>query len=352
MKKKVYKEFCFRGPNGNSQQKWESFKTKKEAQKRKSEVEHEIDTGTFIPPASIKIKDFLIDFVDMYGKRKWGLSMYTSNLGLIRNYINPVLGEINVQDVDARMVDKFIATLQKTKAVDCNGRRAKTEFVTPCTIEKICKLMRCAFGQAIRWGMVGRNPFIGATLPKREQRKRAIWDAETIRRALDACEDDRLYLAIHLAFACSLRFGEICGLTWDCLDISDAAIMNGNAFNRLKRNADLPDVVFHSLRHSSTTYKLKLNHGDIKATQGDTGHAQPDMVTEVYSHILDEDRKVNAQRFETGFYSRPDLRGAEKALREEAGCKPTAELLQLLIGLQDKPELVSFLSELVKQKQL
>jgi len=235
--------------------------------------------------------------------------------------------------------------------------------------------------------MVGRNPFIGATLPKREQRKRAIWDAETIRRALDACEDDRLYLAIHLAFACSLRFWEICGLTWDCLDISDAAIMNGNAylkvekvlarvdegavdalgendifftfpavvngksktrlvlkkpktessirkvwipvtlakllrawkesqdkakaylgdayydynlvltldngrpcedrvignaFNRLKRNADLPDVVFHSLRHSSTTYKLKLNHGDIKATQGDTGHAQPDMVTEIY----------------------------------------------------------------------
>ena len=53
-------------------------------------------------------------------------------------------------------------------------------------------------------------------------------------------------------------------------------------------------------------------HGNIKATQGDTGHAQPDMVTEVYSHILDEDRKVNAQRFEAGFYSRPDLRGAEK----------------------------------------
>ena len=139
--------------------------------------------------------------------------MYASNTGLIRNYINPIIGEINVQDMDARMVDKFIATLQKFKAVDCNGRRAKTEFVTPCTIEKICKLMRCAFGQAIRWGMVGRNPFIGATLPKREQKKRDIWDADTIRRALDACEDDRLYLAIHLAFACSLRFGEICGLT-------------------------------------------------------------------------------------------------------------------------------------------
>ena len=39
---------------------------------------------------------------------------------------------------------------------------------------------------------------------------------------------------------------------------------------------------------------------------------------------------------------RTDLRGAEKALREETGCKPTAELLQLLIGLQDVPKLVRF----------
>ena len=44
----------------------------------------------------------------------------------------------------------------------------------------------------------------------------------------------------------------------------------------------LPDVVFHSLRHTSVTYKLKLSGGDIKAVQGDSGHAQADMVTEVY----------------------------------------------------------------------
>jgi len=66
-------------------------------------------------------------------------------------------------------------------------------------------------------------------------------------------------------------------------------------------------VVFHSLRHSSTTYKLKLNHGDLKATQGDTGHAEIEMITKIYAHILDEDRKVNAQRFESAFYMQPKL---------------------------------------------
>ena len=52
-------------------------------------------------------------------------------------------------------------------------------------------------------------------------------------------------------------------------------------FSKLREKAGLPYVVFHSLRHSSTTYKLKLNHGDLKATQGDTGHSQIDMITDV-----------------------------------------------------------------------
>ena len=36
---------------------------------------------------------------------------------------------------------------------------------------------------------------------------------------------------------------------------------------------DLREVVFHSLRHSSTSIKLQISCGNIKAVQGDTGHA-------------------------------------------------------------------------------
>lgn len=77
-------------------------------------------------------------------------------------------------------------------------------------------------------------------------------------------------------------------------------------FKELIETNGLPKVVFHSLRHSSITYKLKLNGGDIKAVQGDSGHAQAKMVTDQYSHILDDDRKMNAQLFEKAFYQKPD----------------------------------------------
>ena len=41
----------------------------------------------------------------------------------------------------------------------------------------------------------------------------------------------------------------------------------------------------------------------MKSVQGDSGHAQVKMVADVYSHIIDEDRCINAQRLEEAFYS-------------------------------------------------
>ena len=71
-------------------------------------------------------------------------------------------------------------------------------------------------------------------------------------------------------------------------------------------------MVFHSLRHTSVTYKL--SGGDIKAVQGDSGHAQADMVTEVYGHIIDEDRRKNAERMENAFYNKENLNPEMAAL--------------------------------------
>ncbi len=128
--------------------------------------------------------------------------------------------------------------------------------------------------------------------------------------------------------------------------------MEGQIINRaLKKlisDNGLPPVVFHSLRHSSITYKLKLNGGDMKAVQGDSGHAQVKMVADVYSHIIDDDRRVNAQLFEEAFYS-------GKAAQKEETTQPTADKpeteqsdQELLLRLLQNPEMATLLKTLAK----
>ena len=289
------------------------------------------------------------------------------------------------------------------------------------------------------------------TGPGEKKKVRDIWTMEDLSNALEVCEDDRLALAIHLAFSCSLRLGEIMGLTWDCLTIDEESIREHNAslfvekelqrvsknamnilenkdvlkafpavlvsdstilvfkkpktqtsirrvwlpetvarmlvawkkqqeqqkeylgseyhdynivlalpngrpmegqvisrlFNALVRKNDLPKVVFHSLRHSSTTYKLKLNNGDMKAVQGDTGHAQLKMVSDVYSHILDEDRRHNAEKMERDFYKK-----AEDKFPREPEAKPENTATEQLVNLlNSSPELTAQLLQMLTANQ-
>lgn len=131
------------------------------------------------------------------------------------------------------------------------------------------------------------------------------------------------------------------------MPIGEAAIRK--RFKKLIKDHDLPDVVFHSLRHTSVTYKLKLNGGDIKAVQGDSGHAQVNMVTDVYSHILDEDRKRNAELFEEAFYGKKNLNPQMIDARSEKMITvPDGVDAETLMKVLANPEMVALLSSLAK----
>lgn len=403
---RYYVVYRYEDEDGKERQKWESFETNAEAKKRKTAVEYQLETGELIIPQAKTIKELLEEYVSVYGVNNWALSTYDARRGLIFNYINPVIGDMKIEDVTTRVLDKYYQSLLKMKSVSTKNHR-KSVYLTPHTVREVHKLLRNAFNQAVKWEMVGKNPCLNATLPKEKHEARDIWDAETLFKAIELCEDDLLKLALNVAFAASLRMGEMLGLTWDCIDVSDAAIehgvayvyidkelqrvnkdalenldgkdviykfpacvarnstalvlktpktvssirkvflpktvalmlqerkaqieeikelfgeeyhdynlvfcntagrpIEGNVINRalsdLIEKHNLPKIVFHSIRHSSITYKLKLNGGDIKAVQGDSGHSQIKMITDVYSHIIDEDRRLNADKLEQAFYS-------------------------------------------------
>lgn len=110
-------------------------------------------------------------------------------------------------------------------------------------------------------------------------------------------------------------------------------------FYKLIEEHSLRAVVFHSLRHSSTSLKLKLSRGNIKAVQGDTGHAEARMVTDTYAHGFDADRKLIAREMDSGFFSKVG-NGQEKTA-------PAPEILDLFReAIKQHPEL---LTELLKE---
>ena len=62
-------------------------------------------------------------------------------------------------------------------------------------------------------------------------------------------------------------------------------------------------IVFHGLRHSSATYQLIESGGNIKAVQGNTGHATTGILMDTYAHTQDKPRLELAEKIEANFYS-------------------------------------------------
>ena len=66
-----------------------------------------------------------------------------------------------------------------------------------------------------------------------------------------------------------------------------------------------------------------------------------------YAHILDEDRKINAQKFESAFYANPNLRAVHPPEEPKEPAPATLDLEALVEQLRQSPELANTLAALL-----
>ena len=69
------------------------------------------------------------------------------------------------------------------------------------------------------------------------------------------------------------------------------------------------------------------------------------MVADVYSHIIDDDRRLNAERMEAAFYSG---RQATPEPVQPAATESSADDKELLLKLLQNPEMAALLKSLAK----
>ena len=405
---------------------FESFDSLEEAELRLAEISLLKKQGKLLPPLNlldpdknrqlfqrtVDVKTLLEEYVKLHGLSHWSDSTMSCNLHRINDYILPYIGECPIAGLTTRKLEHYYQSLLSEPVKHMPGKDDSAKTISIDVVHKIHAILRSALNQALRWGYLeGTNPAMAVELPRIKKHPRAVWSSEHASLAITLCTDPVLKLCLLLALGCSMRIGEILGLTWDCVFIDDNLMLhqecyvqvtkelhrsdkkcvnalqskgrgdiifvfpsmksteastilvlkapktessirniylpstvanalletrqlqqkqkrlagaeyqdynlviaqdNGRPyedrliakmFSEFIRQHNLPKVVFHSLRHSSTGLKLQLSGGDIKTVQGDTGHAQANMVTDVYSHIMTEDRKRLAKKVETHFFS-------------------------------------------------
>ena len=181
----------------------------------------------------------------------------------------------------------------------------------------------------------GTRTVIVLKQPKTEGSIRTVYIPETVAKKLEKLREMQMKLKLELGDDGYMDYGLI------ICQANGRPIMTEHLNKRFKEvliglndpTINVDNVVFHSLRHTSTGEKLRLSKGDLKAVQGDGGWNSPDMVTKRYAHILDEDRRRLADEMEQSFYK-------GKAEEAPVAAAPALDAEALASLLASNPELL------------
>ena len=94
---KSYSVVHYEGEGKDRHQVWESGLSYSAAKTRKVQLEMEKANNTHIDQNNIC--EFLHEFLQKYGEKKWVASTYDGNVGLLENYVSPYLGDKKLRSI-------------------------------------------------------------------------------------------------------------------------------------------------------------------------------------------------------------------------------------------------------------
>jgi len=101
-----------------------------------------------------------------------------------------------------------------------------SEGLSPKTVKNIAGTLHKALSDAVRLGVLTRNPADGVDLPKWERPELRVWSVDELAQFLAHVEEHDPYGVAwwRLLLVAGLRRGELMGPTWENVDLIDGVI--------------------------------------------------------------------------------------------------------------------------------
>lgn len=207
------------GPDGKQLYHRETFKgTKKQAEKRLTELLREIDTGGYVEPNKITLGEYLEEWLDtkVRGRRR-PTTVATYEKAVQR--IVDKLGNVAIQKLTPLEVDKFYAW-----ALREGGKGGRP--LSRSTVNQLHRVLHKALEDAVGYGIVARNVCDSDVIdvPTAGSRTKKVWTREEAQRFLEYTRDHRLFALFALALTTGLRRAELLGLKWSAVDLESCEL--------------------------------------------------------------------------------------------------------------------------------
>lgn len=234
-----------RRPNGTERRVFRSgFASKGAAEEALTAVLAE-RTKAHDAPVRLTVRDFLLE--RWLPRTRTSPKTYRDREMHIRTYIVPHIGAARLTDLTGDDLTEMYDDLA------VRGRRKRPDPVlgwglSPTSIRRIHTQLHKAFADAIRWGLLQRNPCEQADPPSTNEVKaralasRMVYDWEQLQRFLAVAREDRLFAMWHFLTSTGMRRSEVAALRWTEVDLDTRVV----------------SVIRVAVEHGGTVYEREL----------------------------------------------------------------------------------------------
>lgn len=200
-----------RGPDGKRRRKFVYGKTRKDVAERLKKLLADIQAGTFVDPGRLTVAQFLERWLEDAARHTVRPVTYETYRRYLRVHAIPVIGHLRLAKIQPTDLQHLYASrLQAGKS-----RR---------TIEQLHAILHRAFDQAVKWGLLARNPADAVDAPRPTKRQPKVLTPPQAEQLMKALAGDRLAAMWYLALATGLRRAELVALRWTDLDLDNKTL--------------------------------------------------------------------------------------------------------------------------------
>jgi integrase len=185
--------------------------TKKDADTYLSRTLTEISAGTFVQQSSLSLNEFLDDWLVSAARPRVSERTYAEYAALVRRYVRQPLGKTLLSDLRALQIQNLYSQMQE-------------RGLSPRVVRYTHAVLSSALKQAVRWGMLQRNPAELVQLPKLTRKEMQAMTPEEATKFLTTVESDRYSALFSLALTTGMRPEEYLGLRWTDVDLAKASV--------------------------------------------------------------------------------------------------------------------------------
>lgn len=271
---------------GKRKQQWVTVRgTRRDAERKLAELQHQIDTGAFVKRTKLTLGAFLEQWLRDYAATNVWPRTFEGYRTVVRSQLVPKLGNIALAELRPSHLQAYYAKALTNGRVD-----GKPGGLSARSVVNHHRVLSEALTHAVKWGLVARNVANAVDPPKPTRVEMKALDADGVRRLLEAAQGTPYHPMMHLAIYTGMRRSEILGLRWMDVDFNMATVSVAQALHRLRdgrivfqepkrqsrRLLDLGPTAVLALRAHRERQEANLAMLGVDLADGDLVFSKPD----------------------------------------------------------------------------